>query len=114
VQGAVASALCVVSASTREGFGLLVLEASAAGTPCVLAAGPDNAAVELIEQGVNGFVANSATAAALGAAVVTVHRAGASLRASTAAWYERNEARFSTATALAEILDAYAPATTPS
>jgi glycosyltransferase involved in cell wall biosynthesis len=110
VQEAIRSALCVVSASTREGFGLLVLEASAAGTPSVLVAAPDNAAVELIEPGVNGYVVATATPAALADAIVAVYSAGRQLREATAEWYDRNELRFSPQTAVAEILDAYARA----
>jgi glycosyltransferase involved in cell wall biosynthesis len=111
VQVAVASARCVVSASSREGFGLLVLEAAAAGTPSVLVAGADNAAVELIEPGVNGIVAASATAAALAEAIIQVDRSGTALRGSTAAWYERNEERFSPVRAVDEIVDAYGAVT---
>ena len=63
--------------SRREGYGLVVVEALSLGTPCVLVRDPDNAATELIEEGVNGFVADSADPAALGAAIVRVHAAGA-------------------------------------
>ena len=41
----------------REGYGLVVVEAAARGTPSVVVAGEDNAATELIEEGVNGTVA---------------------------------------------------------
>jgi glycosyltransferase involved in cell wall biosynthesis len=108
VQAALRSALCVVSASTREGFGLIVIEAAAAGTPVVVAAtGPDNAAAELVEPGVNGFVARTATASALADAIVSVHRAGARLRESTDEWYKANENRFSAEVAVADVLDTY-------
>ena len=50
-------ATCHVLPSSREGYGLVVIEAAAYGTPTVVVAGDDNAAVELIEPGVNGFVA---------------------------------------------------------
>ena len=43
--------------SRREGYGLVVIEAAARGTPVVVVAGPDNAAVELVAEGENGFVA---------------------------------------------------------
>ena len=49
--------------SRREGYGLVVVEACAAGTPSVVVADPDNAATELIEEGVNGFVARVGVAA---------------------------------------------------
>jgi len=43
--------------SNREGFGLVVLEANAAGLPVVTLRHPDNAARELIREGVNGYLA---------------------------------------------------------
>ena len=57
VDAALRRALCLVLPSRREGYGLVVVEACAAGTPSVVVADPDNAATELIEEGVNGFVA---------------------------------------------------------
>ncbi len=39
---------------------MMVVEASAHGIPSVVVAGEDNAAVELVQEGVNGFVAASA------------------------------------------------------
>lgn len=44
------------SASTREGFGLAVLEALACGVPCVISDHSANAATELVVHGVNGLV----------------------------------------------------------
>ncbi len=46
----------LVHPTAREGFGLVVLEAAAHGLPAVLVAGPDNAAVERIEEGGVGVV----------------------------------------------------------
>ena len=62
----------MVLPSRREGYGLVVVEACAAGTPCVVVADPDNAAIELIEEGVNGFVAPSASPEDLAAAITRV------------------------------------------
>jgi glycosyltransferase involved in cell wall biosynthesis len=93
IEAALGSALCMVLPSRREGFGLVVVEAASHGTPSVVVAGPDNAAVELIEEGVNGFVAASAEPDELAAAILRVHEAGSALRASTAAWFDRNARR---------------------
>ena len=41
-------ALCLLLPSVREGYGMVVVEAAARGTPSIVVAGPDNAAVELI------------------------------------------------------------------
>jgi glycosyltransferase involved in cell wall biosynthesis len=42
--------------STREGFGLVVLEANAVGVPALVVEHPDNAAIELVDDGVNGLI----------------------------------------------------------
>jgi glycosyltransferase involved in cell wall biosynthesis len=42
--------------SVREGFGLVVLEANACGTPVVTVEHPDNGARHLVEDGANGYV----------------------------------------------------------
>jgi glycosyltransferase involved in cell wall biosynthesis len=107
VDAALRSALCLVLPSRREGYGLVVVEACAAGTPAIVVADPDNAAVELIEEGVNGFVAPSASPEDLAAAIVRVREGGAPLRASTAAWYAANARRLSLAASLDRVAEAY-------
>ena len=82
--------MCLVLPSKREGYGLVLIEAAAHGTPSVVVADPDNAAVELVNEGVNGFIAPSASPEHLVAAIVRVHQAGPPLRESTAAWFTRN------------------------
>ena len=101
-------ALCMVLPSSREGYGIIVVEAAAAGVPTVLVAGPDNAAVELIEEGVNGTVAPSASPDDLADAIVRVSEAGDALRASTAAWFAENAARLSTDSSLHTLAATYA------
>jgi glycosyltransferase involved in cell wall biosynthesis len=108
VDSALASALCMVLPSRREGYGLIVVEAAARGVPSVVVAGPDNAAAELVEDGMNGFVAASAEPDALAAAIVRVSEAGPALRDSTAAWFERNSGRLSLEGSLDLVADAYA------
>ena len=100
-------ALCLVLPSEREGYGMVVVEASAAGVPSVVCVAPDNAAVELIEEGVNGFVAPDASPEALAAAIERVHAGGEALRASTAAWYAQNAHRLSVEGSLDRVSAAY-------
>jgi len=107
VSDALASGLCLVLPSAREGYGLVVVEAAAHGTPSIVVAGPDNAAVELIVEGENGFISPSAGAADLANAILRVHRAGAGLRASTAQWFARNAPGLSFEGSLAIAVDAY-------
>ncbi|MET0770156.1 MAG: glycosyltransferase, partial [Solirubrobacteraceae bacterium] len=102
-----ARALCMVLPSSREGYGMVVVEASAAGTPSVVVRGEDNAATELVEEGVNGFVAASASPEDLADAIVRVHEAGGELRTSTAAWFERNARRLSLDSSLDVVAKSY-------
>lgn len=91
-----------VSASEREGFGLVVAEAAAAGVPSVVVAGPDNAAIELIEEGVNGWIAASRSPDDLAAAMLAAAAPGA--RATTAAWFGKERIGSSIETSLDLIL----------
>jgi glycosyltransferase involved in cell wall biosynthesis len=108
VEHGLARALCMVLPSSREGYGLVVVEASAAGTPSIVVRGEDNAASELVEEGVNGFVAASASPEDLAAAIVRVHEAGAALRTSTAEWFVRNARRLSLDSSLDVVAGSYA------
>jgi glycosyltransferase involved in cell wall biosynthesis len=95
LERALRSALCFVLPSWREGYGLVILESAARGVPGVVVAGPDNAATELVEEGVNGTVAASAEPDELAEAIVRVYRSGGELRRSTLEWFRRNEERLS-------------------
>jgi glycosyltransferase involved in cell wall biosynthesis len=106
--GALSRALCMALPSRREGYGLIVVEAAAAGIPSVVAAGPDNAATELVEDGVNGVVAPSATPEDLANAIVRIHEAGSSLRTSTADWFAANARRLSLESSLDRVMRSYA------
>jgi glycosyltransferase involved in cell wall biosynthesis len=100
-------ALCLLLPSVREGYGLVVVEAAARGTPSIVVTGPDNAAVELIEQGVNGFVCASSDPHAIAEAIVRAHEAGTELRESTARWYERHAHELSLESSLQTVLASY-------
>jgi glycosyltransferase involved in cell wall biosynthesis len=104
------SALCLVLPSSREGYGLIVVEAAARAVPVVVVEGPDNAATELVEEGVNGAVAASTAPDDLASAIVRIHLAGPALRDSTAAWFRRNAERLSLERSLEVVLEAYASA----
>jgi glycosyltransferase involved in cell wall biosynthesis len=107
VGAAIARAACMATASEREGYGLVVVEAAARGTPSVVVAGPENAAVELVVDGVNGVIAPSAEPTDLAHAITRVVNAGATLRASTSEWFATNASRLSVGSSVAEVLAAY-------
>ena len=107
VQHALCHAVCLVLPSAREGYGLVVVEAAAYGTPSVVVAGSDNAAVELIDEGVNGFVAPSASPRDLADAILRAHTAGPELRDSTRNWFIRNARELSLDSALERVTAAY-------
>jgi glycosyltransferase involved in cell wall biosynthesis len=100
-------ALCMLLPSRREGYGMVVIEAAREGTPSVVVDGPDNAAVELVSEGENGFVARSAAPDDLADAIVRVHEAGPELRRSTADWFRRNADRLSIEDSLRTVLERY-------
>jgi glycosyltransferase involved in cell wall biosynthesis len=102
-------ALCILLPSRREGYGLVILEAAARGTPSIVVADPDNAAVELMIDGENGFIAASSSPEDLAEAIVRVHQAGRALRDATAAWFERNADRFSLQRSIEIVLAVYGP-----
>jgi glycosyltransferase involved in cell wall biosynthesis len=114
LERALRTALCVVLPSRREGYGLIVVESAAQGVPSVVVEGPDNAATELVEEGMNGTVAASAAAGDLAAAIVRVYRAGPGLRRSTLEWFHRNAERLSLERSLEVVMGEYrAPVHTP-
>jgi glycosyltransferase involved in cell wall biosynthesis len=107
VEEALSSALCMLLPSRREGYGMVVVEAAGRGTPSIVVAGEDNAATELVEEGVNGFVAAGAEPQAIAAAIVRVHESGMALRESTADWFAHNAQRLSIESSLRVVLAAY-------
>jgi glycosyltransferase involved in cell wall biosynthesis len=101
-------AMCMLLTSRREGYGMVVVEAAARGTPSVVVAGEDNAATELIVEGVNGTIAERSDPQSVADAIVRVHGAGLALRRSTAGWFAENAERLSLEHSLRVVLRIYA------
>jgi glycosyltransferase involved in cell wall biosynthesis len=99
--------LCVLLPSEREGYGMVVVEASAHSTPAVVVAASDNAATELIEEGVNGAVVPDPDPDTIAQAIVRVHEAGMAMRESTAAWFAENGERLSLESSVRVVLTHY-------
>jgi len=110
LEESLASALCLVLPSQREGYGLVVIEAAARGVPVVVVDGPDNAAVELVEDGSNGEIATSVDPYELAGAIVRIADGGAELRQSAADWFRRNADRLSFESSFVRVLESYAEA----
>ena len=110
LEHALATALCVVLPSRREGYGLIVVESAARGVPSVVVEGPDNAATELVDEGRNGTIAPSAEADDLAAALLRVYEAGPELRHSTLEWFHRNAERLSLDHSIQVVLREYSTA----
>jgi glycosyltransferase involved in cell wall biosynthesis len=107
----IARAACLVTASEREGYGLVVVEAAAHGTPSVVVAGPENAATELVRDGVNGVVSPDASPESLAGAMARVIAAGPALRESTAEWFTENAQTLTIDRSLELVVQGYAQVT---
>jgi glycosyltransferase involved in cell wall biosynthesis len=107
VEDTLRRAACMLLPSRREGYGMIVIEAAASGTPSVVVREPDNAAVELIEEGVNGFVAASSSPEDLAAALLRALDDGPELRRTTVDWFRRNSRRLSLDSSLEQVSEAY-------
>ncbi len=101
-------ATCLAYPSIRDGYGMVVAEAMAAGLPAVVCRAPDNASTELVEEGINGAVAGDASPAGLATAILKVVDEAAALRLSTAAWYEANAERLSMRRSIERVMEVYA------
>jgi glycosyltransferase involved in cell wall biosynthesis len=106
-------AMCMMLPSRREGYGMVVVEAAARGTPSVVVAGEDNAATELIEEGINGTVAERSDPQAVAEAIVRIHAGGAELRQRTAEWFAQNAARLSIEASLQTVAEGYVEGASP-
>jgi len=107
VDAAMREAFCVVQPSSREGYGMVVIEASARGVPAVVVAAEDNAATELIDEGRNGFVVPGPDPILLAEAIVGCWHGGPDLRVATLGWYRENEERLSLEGSLRTVSAAY-------
>ena len=101
----VAGATCLVLPSRREGYGIVVAEASAFATPAVVSDHEENLATDLIDEGVNGFVCEP-TPIGTARAVRRVVDGGERLRHSTREWCERAQHR-TLAASVTRTLDIY-------
>jgi glycosyltransferase involved in cell wall biosynthesis len=108
VDHALREATCMLLPSRREGYGMVVVEASARGTPSIVIAGEDNAATELIAEGVNGVIIAEPDPEAIAGAIDRVKAAGMAMRLSTAQWFSENASRLSLESSLSQVLEAYA------
>ena len=95
VDAAMRQAMCLLLPSRREGYGMVVVEASARGTATITVRDADNAATELVSEGRNGVIVESARPEALGSGIVAVHGAGPALVESTRGWFKENAPRLS-------------------
>ncbi len=107
VAAALARATCLVQPSAREGYGMVVVEAAAAGTPSVVVTGPETATPELVEEGVNGVLVDEPTPEAVAGAIERVHAAGPALRRSTAEWFARNARQISVDASVRRVIEEY-------
>jgi len=107
VASTIAKASCLLHPSEREGYGLVVVEAIARGTPAIVVEGPENAATELVTPGINGFMAGSRNPDELARWIVATVREGEPLRLSTGDWYERHREGLSIASSLELIAASY-------
>jgi glycosyltransferase involved in cell wall biosynthesis len=110
LEHALSTAMCLVLPSRREGYGRVVIEASARGVPVVVVAGPDNAATELVEEGVNGMIAATAQPKDLAEAISGIRAAGPTMRQSTTSWFRRHAERLSVGRSIPVLLRAYGDA----
>ncbi len=93
---ATSRAIAIVQPSEREGYGMVVVEASARGVPVIVVEAPDNAATELISPNENGLVAKP-TARSLAEAILACAADNSAWRQRSADWFVRNAERLSVA-----------------
>jgi glycosyltransferase involved in cell wall biosynthesis len=107
LEAAMSRACGLLLPSEREGYGSVVIEAIARGTPAIVVRGPDNAATDLIVESVNGFIAPSVEPAVLAEQMVKLYIAGPELRARTHQWYLEHASELSIDASVKQIDEAY-------
>ncbi|HYC22759.1 MAG TPA: glycosyltransferase family 4 protein [Candidatus Bathyarchaeia archaeon] len=107
---ALGRAMCLALPSAREGYGLVVVEAAAFGTPSVVLRARESAAGELIAHGENGLVIDGGTPEELAAALLELHARGAEISRSTRAWFARCARDLSIDTSIATLESIYSAA----
>jgi glycosyltransferase involved in cell wall biosynthesis len=108
VDDAMRRAMCLILLSEREGYGSVVIEAIARGTPAIVVQGPDNASTSLIVENVNGFVSPSTQPAGLAEQIIKIHRAGPELIARTYDWFRQHADKIGIEASIAQIEEVYA------
>jgi glycosyltransferase involved in cell wall biosynthesis len=103
----IASATCLLHPSEREGYGMVVVEAVSLGTPAIVVRGSENAATELVDEGVNGFIAESADPVAMADAIARTVEGGPGLRGSAFDWYRARQDQLSVDRSLTEVEASY-------
>jgi hypothetical protein len=99
-------ALSAASLKTR-GYGMVVVEAAARGTPSIVAAGEDKRGYGAHRGGSQGVIAERADAGSVADAIVLAHRAGLPMRESTARWFADNAEALSLEHSLKTVLENY-------
>ena len=108
IDDALRRAMCLLLPSEREGYGSVVIEAIARGTPAIVVRGPDNASSGLIEENVNGFVSSSAEPAMLADQIVKIHRTGPEMISRTYEWFRQHANEIGIDASIAQIEAVYA------
>ncbi len=107
LEASMSRATGLILPSEREGYGSVVIEAIARGTPAIAVPGRDNAASSLVIHNVTGFLAPTTEAAALAESIVKVYAAGPGLRARTHEWYRDHAAQISLDASIAQMEQVY-------
>jgi glycosyltransferase involved in cell wall biosynthesis len=111
LHAALARATCLVLPSSREGYGLVVVEAAAFGTPSIVLRAPESAATELVEPGRNGIVIDAADPGSIARALVEASARREELVAGTTAWFLENADRLSIDASVDALEEVYGSAT---